>query len=139
MNDKFDACPHEWSWHIKRPSIIRHANQKIPTMLRNKIRPKKIKGLFALLAWKLGGSVGWSFFFFNLDTDEIQGSLSIQFARVKFHWNCSGGGGGTDLERGYGDVQPWRPLFTPLLAFARVPFQAKESVHKTPFEKIWKF
>ena len=32
-----------------------------------------------------------------------------------------------------GDVGPWRPLFTPLLQFARVPFQAKESVHKTPF------
>ena len=28
------------------------------------IRPKKIKGLFSLLAWKLGGSVGRSFFFF---------------------------------------------------------------------------
>ena len=41
--------------------------------------------------------------------------------------------GGTDLERGYGDVRPWRPLFTPLLPLARVPFQAKESVHKTPF------
>ena len=25
------------------------------------------------------------------------------------------------------------PLFTPLLPLARVPFQAKESVHKTPF------
>ena len=37
-------------------------------------------------------------------------------------------GGGTDLERGYED-----PLFTPLLPLARVPFQAKESVHKTPF------
>ena len=43
------------------------------------------------------------------------------------------GGGGTDLESGYGDVRPWRPLFTPLLPLARVPFQAKESVHKTPF------
>ena len=29
------------------------------------IRPKKIKGLFVLLAWKLGWSVGW-FFFLNL-------------------------------------------------------------------------
>ena len=28
---------------------------------------------------------------------------------------------------------PEDPLFTPLLQFARVPFQAKESVHKTPF------
>ena len=39
-------------------------------------------------------------------------------------------GGGTDLERGHGDV---RPLFTPLLLLTRVPFQAKESVHKTSF------
>ena len=28
---------------------------------------------------------------------------------------------------------PKDPLFTPLLPLARVPFQAKESVHKTPF------
>ena len=28
---------------------------------------------------------------------------------------------------------PEDPLFTPLLQFTRVPFQAKESVHKTPF------
>ena len=28
----------------------------------NLIRPKKIKGLFALLVWKLGGSVSWFFF-----------------------------------------------------------------------------
>ena len=28
---------------------------------------------------------------------------------------------------------PEDPLFTPLLQLARVPFQAKESVHKTPF------
>ena len=30
-------------------------------------------------------------------------------------------------------MRPWRPLFTPLLPLARVPFQAKESVQKTPF------
>ena len=28
---------------------------------------------------------------------------------------------------------PEDPLFTPLLPLARIPFQAKESVHKTPF------
>ena len=32
--------------------------------IRNYIRPKKIKSLFALLAWKSGGSLGPSFFFF---------------------------------------------------------------------------
>ena len=41
--------------------------------------------------------------------------------------------GGTDLERGLGMCGPEDPLFTPLLPLARVPFQAKESVHKTPF------
>ena len=30
---------------------------------------------------------------------------------------------------------PEDPLFTPLLPLARVPFQAKESVHKTPFSE----
>ena len=35
---------------------------------------------------------------------------------------------------------PENPLFTPLLQFTRVPFQAKESVHKTPFwETLWNF
>ena len=32
-----------------------------------------------------------------------------------------------------GMCSPEDHLFTPLLQFARVPFQAKESVHKTPF------
>ena len=32
---------------------------------------------------------------------------------------------------------PEGPFFTPLLQFARVPFQAKESVHKTPFWENW--
>ena len=31
---------------------------------KKQVRPKKIKGLFALLARKSGGSVGRSFFFF---------------------------------------------------------------------------
>ena len=48
------------------------------------------------------------------------------------------GGGGTDIERGM--CGPEDPLFTPLLQFTRVPFQAKESVHKTPFlRKCWDF
>ena len=32
---------------------------------------------------------------------------------------------------------PEDPLFTPLLPLARVPFQAKESVNKTPFWENW--
>ena len=52
----------------------------------------------------------------------------------KFFWQTvyTKLGGGTDLERGYGDVRPWRSFFH-ASQFARVPFQAKESVHKTPF------
>ena len=34
---------------------------------------------------------------------------------------------------GMGMCGPEDPLFTPLLQFARVPFQAKVSVHKSPF------
>ena len=44
-----------------------------------------------------------------------------------------GGGGGTDLKGDMWMCGPEDPLFMPLLQFARVPFQAKESVHKTPF------
>ena len=49
------------------------------------LRPKKIKGLFALLASKLGGLIGRSFFFFNLDTDGIQyvcAFLGIQTLKI---------------------------------------------------------
>ena len=47
-------------------------------------------------------------------------------------------GGGTDLERGMGMCGPENPLFMPLLSFARVPFQVKESVHKMPYwENFW--
>ena len=44
-----------------------------------------------------------------------------------------GPGGSTDLERGYGDVRPWRPPFHASPVVRRVPFQAKLSVYKTPF------
>ena len=46
---------------------------------------------------------------------------------------------GTDLERGLGMCGPEDLLFTPLLQFARVPFQAKESVHKTLFWETFEF
>ena len=50
---------------------------------------------------------------------------------------------GTDLERGVGlppmgMFGPEDTLCTPLLHFARVPFQAGKSVHKTPFWEMWK-
>ena len=46
-------------------------------------------------------------------------------------WAASPGG-----HWGMGMCGPEDPLFTPLLPLARVPFQAKESVHKTPFWEI---
>ena len=63
----------------------------------------------------------------------IHFSLFHQISLLTYKCIRGGGGGGTDLERGYEDVRPWRPLFAPLLPLARVPFQAKVSVHKTPF------
>ena len=50
------------------------------------------------------------------------------------------GEGGTDLERGYGDVRPWRPPFhaSPVV-HARVPFQAIVSSQAPFWEKIGKF
>ena len=40
---------------------------------------------------------------------------------IKNEGECPERGVGTDLERGYGDVQPWRALFRPLPKFTRVP------------------
>ena len=39
--------------------------------------------------------------------------------------------GGTDLERGYGDVRPWRPLFTPLLR-SQGPISSKRVSSQDP-------
>ena len=47
------------------------------------------------------------------------------------------GGGGTDLERGYGDVRPWRPSFHASPVVRKGPISSK-SVSWPP-EKIWKF
>ena len=61
---------------------------------------------------------------------------AINVTRVsKLNYHPDSSPGGTDLERGMGMCGPEDPLFTPLLPLARVPFQAKESVHKTPFWK----
>ena len=67
--------------------------------------------------------------------------LSLQRLLDSLIWGSSKvPGGGTDLERGYGDVRPWRPPFHASPAARKGPIsEAKESVHKTPFEKIWKF
>ena len=48
--------------------------------------------------------------------------------------------GGTDLERGYGDVRPWRPLFHASPLVRKRPISSKKSQStRPPFEKIWKF
>ena len=44
-----------------------------------------------------------------------------------------GGGGCTDLERGYGYVRPWRPPFHAPPAVHKGPISSKVSVHKAPF------
>ena len=64
----------------------------------------------------------------------FQSPNRILLLRFLKNMHCAiSGVGGTDLERGYGDVRPWRPPFTPFLPLTRVPFRAKELVHKTPF------
>ena len=55
-----------------------------------------------------------------------------------FGWS-PGGGGGTDIERGYGDVWLWRPPFhASPVAFARVPFE-QPVVHKGPISSNSQF
>ena len=41
-------------------------------------------------------------------TNDFNNSLGSE---VRPSWRSTRGGGGTDLERGYGDVRPWRPPF----------------------------
>ena len=49
-------------------------------------------------------------------------------------------GGGTDLERGYGDVQPWRPPFHASPAAHKGPISKQKSQFtRSTFEKIGKF
>ena len=52
---------------------------------------------------------------------------------IEIQWTLNPGGGHWPIKGGMGMCGPEDPLFTPLLLLARVPFQAKESVHKTPF------
>ena len=49
-----------------------------------------------------------------------------------------GGGGGTDLEKGYGDVWPWRPPFHTSPVVCKGPILSKGvSSQDPPFEKNW--
>ena len=43
------------------------------------------------------------------------------------------GGGGTDLERGYGDVRPWRPPFHASPAARKGPISSKRVSSQDPF------
>ena len=48
--------------------------------------------------------------------------------------------GGTDLEMGYVDVQPWRPPFHASPVVHKGPISRKRVSSQDPlFEKIWKF
>ena len=42
------------------------------------------------------------------------------------------GGGGTDLERGYGDVRPWRPPFQASPAARKGPISSKRVCSQDP-------
>ena len=49
-------------------------------------------------------------------------------------------GGGTDLERGYGDVRPWRPPFHASPVVHKGPISSKGSQFtRPPFETFLKF
>ena len=50
------------------------------------------------------------------------------------------GGGGTDLERGYGDVRPWRPPFHASPATCKGPISSKRVSSQDPLlRKFWNF
>ena len=50
------------------------------------------------------------------------------------------GRGGTDLERGYGDVRPWRPPFHASPAARKVPISSKRVSSQDPLlRKLWNF
>ena len=61
------------------------------------------------------------------ETHQKKSSLRLQACDMHVHKDvisigaAPGGGGGTDLERGFGDVRPWR-----------LPFHASPVVHKGP-------
>ena len=49
-------------------------------------------------------------------------------------------GGGTDLERGYGDVRPWRPPFHASPAARKGPISSKSASSQDPLlRKFWNF
>ena len=48
----------------------------------------------------------------------------------------AGGGGGTDLERGYGNVRPWRPPFHASPVVHKSHFKQKSQFTRPPFQEI---
>ena len=63
------------------------------------------------------------------------------FLNLKKFGFSLGGGGGTELERRYGDVRRWRPPFhtSPLVRKDPISSKRDSSQDRPPFEKIWKF
>ena len=59
----------------------------------------------------------------------------------KFGFSLGDSGGGTELERRYGDVRHWRPPFhtSPLVRKDPISSKRDSSQDRPPFEKIWKF
>ena len=67
-----------------------------------------------------GGPYFWSQKW-RISDDQIWSNSAGRQARMTQGLSMGGCAGGTDLERGYGDVWPWRP-----------PFHASPVVHKGP-------
>ena len=58
--------------------------------------------------------------------------VSGLIVRPSAYWVCASRGGGTDLERGYGDVRPWRPPFHASPAARKGPISSKRVSSQDP-------
>ena len=59
-------------------------------------------------------------------------AIILLFGFIMMFDTGGGGGGGTDLERGYGDVRPWRPPFHTSLAAHKGPISSKRVSSQDP-------
>ena len=91
--------------------------------LLGKPRQQELKRLYSVTCSSFFSPVSLSFHFHS------------HYHPTPYHqiYHHSGGGGHWPKKGVWGCAALKTPLFTPLLPLARVPFQAKESVHKTPF------
>ena len=68
----------------------------------------------------------------------LEVNLSLYYGGVVLYCCGSQPGGGTDLERGYGDVRPWRPPFHASPAARKGPISSKRVSSQDPFlRKFW--